>query len=97
MVNLNHVQNLRLKSRNQRVMRRMEKVRSNFFTNVTHEFRTPLTVILGISEQLQREDIDEREVKAGLGVIRRQGKNLLGLVNQLLEVSKVKSELGEPE
>ncbi len=78
-------------------MRRMEKVRSNFFTNVTHEFRTPLTVILGISEQLQREDIDEREVKAGLGVIRRQGKNLLGLVNQLLEVSKVKSELGEPE
>lgn len=88
---------LRLKSRNQRVMRRMEKVRSNFFTNVTHEFRTPLTVILGISEQLQREDIDGREVKAGLLVIRRQGKNLLGLVNQLLEVSKVKSELGEPE
>ena len=38
---------LRMKSRNQQVMRRMEEVRANFFTNVTHEFRTPLTVILG--------------------------------------------------
>ena len=32
---------LRMKSRNQQVMRRMEEVRANFFTNVTHEFRTP--------------------------------------------------------
>lgn len=88
---------LRMKSRNQRMMRRMEKVRNNFFTNVTHEFRTPLTVILGLSEQLQKEGMDIEEQKSGLITIARQGKSLLGLVNQLLEVAKVKSEIGEPE
>lgn len=88
---------LRMKSRNQRMMRRMEKVRNNFFTNVTHEFRTPLTVILGLSEQLQKEGTDAEEQKNGLVTIARQGKSLLGLVNQLLEVAKVKSEIGEPE
>ena len=88
---------LRMKSRNQRMMRRMEKVRNNFFTNVTHEFRTPLTVILGLSEQLQKEGMDAEEQKNGLVTIARQGKSLLGLVNQLLEVAKVKSEIGEPE
>ena len=54
---------LRMKSRNQQVMRRMEEVRANFFTNVTHEFRTPLTVILGVSEELRKGGIglDGRE------------------------------------
>lgn len=88
---------LRMKLRNQRIMKRMEKVRNNFFTNVTHEFRTPLTVILGLSEQLQKEGSTIEEQKTGLTTIARQGRSLLALVNQLLEVSKVKSEVGEPE
>lgn len=89
---------LRMKSRNQRMLRRMEKVRSNFFTNVTHEFRTPLTVILGLSEQLQKGGISsDEETGTALTTIIRQGRNLLGLVNQLLEVSKVRSEVGEPD
>lgn len=88
---------LRMKSRNQRMLRRMEKVRSNFFTNVTHEFRTPLTVILGLSEQLQKSNTFDAETKTALSTIIRQGGNLLGLVNQLLEVSKVRSEVGEPD
>lgn len=88
---------LRMKSRNQRIMRRMEKVRSNFFTNVTHEFRTPLTVILGLSEQLQKGSVAENEQKTALTTIVRQGRSLLSLVNQLLEVSKVTSEVGEPD
>ena len=88
---------IRTKSRNQRMMRRMEKVRNNFFTNVTHEFRTPLTVILGMAEQLQNNNKANPELETGLTLIARQGRNLLDLVNQLLEVSKVKSEVGEPE
>ena len=84
---------LRMKSRNQQVMRRMEEVRANFFTNVTHEFRTPLTVILGVSEELRKGGIGEEELKTGLNMIGRQGKNLLELVNQLLEVAKVRSEI----
>ena len=87
---------LRMKLHNQRVMKRMEIIRGNFFTNVTHEFRTPLTLILGLSEQMQKEKWIEDEFRTKLATIYRQGKNLLGLVNQLLEVSKVKSGIGDP-
>lgn len=88
---------LRMKSRTQRIMRRMEQMRNNFFTNVTHEFRTPLTVILGLSELLQKGHSTDSEREEALSTIVRQGKSLLGLVNQLLEVTRVKSEIGEPE
>ena len=44
-------------------MKQMEKVRSNFFTNVTHEFRTPLTVILGLLEQLQKGGMNREELQ----------------------------------
>ncbi|TWJ17011.1 phospho-acceptor domain-containing protein [Bacteroides zoogleoformans] len=88
---------LRMKSRSQRVMRRMENVRNSFFINITHEFRTPLTVILGLSEQLQKGELTAEENKQGLATIVRQGKSLLELVNQLLDISKIKSELGTPE
>lgn len=88
---------VRMKSRNQQVMRHMEKVRSSFFTNITHEFRTPLTVILGLSRQLQGEGLNGEERKDYLQNIIRQGNNLLRLVNQLLDISKVKSEVGEPD
>lgn len=88
---------LRMKSHSQKVMQYTEKIRSNFFTNITHEFRTPLTVILGLSEQLRKERVSEKEIKSALETIVRQGNNLLDLVNQLLDISKVKSEVGEPE
>ena len=88
---------LRMKSRNQQMMRQMEKVRNNFFTNITHEFRTPLTVIMGMSEQLRNTHANEEELKTGLATIVRQSGHLLQLINQLLEISKVKSEVEEPE
>lgn len=53
----------RMKSRHNRAMKQMEKVRSNFFTNVTHEFRTPLTVILGLLEQLQKGGMNREELQ----------------------------------
>lgn len=87
----------RMKSRHNRAMKQMEKVRSNFFTNVTHEFRTPLTVILGLLEQLQKGGMNREELQKSIETISRQGQSLLDLVNQLLEVSKVRSEVGEPE
>lgn len=88
---------VRMKSRNQQMMRNMEKVRSSFFTNTTHEFRTPLTVILGLSRQLLENKTDEVEKNNYLQAIIKQGDNLLRLVNQLLDIAKVKSEVGEPD
>lgn len=89
---------LSVKSHSQRALRNLERVRTNFFTNITHEFRTPLTVILGLGNELStgKLPIDETVEHAG-AMITNQGNNLLQLVNQLLDISKVKSAIGEPE
>ena len=81
-----------------RMMQHVEEIRSNFFTNITHEFRTPLTVILGYSRLLENGTVFLKQDLQSLGqYITRQGNNLLDLVNQLLDISKVKSAVGNPE
>ena len=87
---------IRIKSRTQKIMRHMETVRSKFFTNITHEFRTPLTVILGLANQLSEKTGKDQEYSASLQTIIRQGDHLLSLVNQLLNISKVRSSIEEP-
>ncbi|NJB87748.1 signal transduction histidine kinase/DNA-binding response OmpR family regulator [Lewinella marina] len=64
--------------------RELAEFKSRFYTNITHEFRTPLTVILGMSEQINGHE-REREL------IGRNGRQLLGLVNQLLDLSRLES------
>ena len=85
----------RVRRRNHRILKRMSALRENFFTNITHEFRTPLAVILGLSHDLQTVETDGVKEKAQ--VIERQGNGLLRLINQLLDISKVKSEVGNPD
>lgn len=86
---------LRTRRDNIRMLQRMERMRTTFFTNITHEFRTPLTVILGLSEELQREESHSTEQQQYLQSIQRQGKSLLDLVNQLLDITRLASGAGE--
>ncbi len=86
---------LRVRKRDQELLRRVEKMRTGFFTNVTHEFRTPLTVILGLADQLRNSA--DTDVQHEAAIISRQGNNLLQLINQLLDISKVSSAIGNPE
>ncbi len=78
----------RMKTRTQRAVRQLQRARESFFTNVTHELRTPLTIILGTTQQLQQSSEGER-IKEPLAAIERNGRSLLTLVNQLLDISKV--------
>lgn len=71
-------------------LREMDEFKNRFFTNITHEFRTPLTVILGMSEQLANEEKDQNRIKK-IGLIKRNGDNLLRLINQILDLSKLES------
>ena len=88
----------RLRRRNHLALKRLAAVRENFFTNLTHEFRTPLTVILGATSRLQRGELAAGETPASLyEMITRQGRSLLTLINQLLDISKVKSSIGHPD
>ncbi len=80
-----------------KVLRRLNRLRTDFFTNVTHEFRTPLTVILGLSNQLQaQKEITPAETHSYLRAIDRQGRHLLSLVNQLLSMSKINAGMDNP-
>ncbi|HSF52523.1 MAG TPA: ATP-binding protein [Algoriphagus sp.] len=67
----------------------LDAVKSKLYTNITHEFRTPLTVILGVANQLL--DNPQEHLNNGLKMIIRSGQNLLTLVNQMLDLSKLDS------
>lgn len=85
----------RLRRRNHLALKKLSAMRENFFTNITHEFRTPLTVILGLSHELQNSDTEEVRDKAR--TIERQGNGLLTLINQLLDISKIQSSVGNAD
>lgn len=87
----------RLRVRNHRALKQMSALRENFFTNITHELRTPLTVILRLSRDVQEATECPPEIKDKVQTIERQGNGLLTLINQLLDISKVKSAVGDPD
>lgn len=67
----------------------LDQVKSRLFTNITHEFRTPLTIILGMVEQVRTRP--ERWLQEGSEMIKRNGRQLLHLVNQMLDLARVES------
>ena len=75
-------------------LQELDDFKSRFFTNITHEFRTPLTVILGMSERVLNEELTSgppRPIAQAVSLIKRSGENLLRLVNQILDLSKLET------
>lgn len=85
---------LKVKAKMQNIIKKASLARQEFFTNVTHEFRTPLTVILGCAEELKAK-AKNKENASEIDAISRQGQRLLCLVNQLLDIAKVRSSIGK--
>ena len=67
--------------------------KSQFLANMSHELRTPLNAIIGYSEMLQEEaeDVGQKGFVPDLEKIHGAGKHLLGLINDILDLSKVES------
>jgi signal transduction histidine kinase len=90
------IQNARLFSEIEEKGRQIElasKHKSQFLANVSHELRTPLNSVLGFAEMLADGlygDLPER-AKTALGKVQANGKHLLGLINDVLDLSKIEA------
>lgn len=63
-------------------IKELDKFKSQVYTNITHEFRTPLTVILGMNDNITGHDSEK-------SLIKRNANQLLKLINQLLDLAKL--------
>ena len=70
----------------------VDRMKSRFFANIAHEFRTPLTLILGPAEKILSQTA-EPPSRRWAGQVQRNAAQLLGLINQLLDLSKLESGL----
>lgn len=70
--------------------RELDSMKTKFFTNVSHEFRTPLSLILSPLERMIAETRDD-EQRRYFELMRRNGKRLLNLVNQLIDFRKLET------
>lgn len=83
-------QQLEFEHRETTRIRELEKVKTAFFTNVTHEFRTPLTLILEPARRI-RNEARSASVRTNARHIETNSLRLLTLVNQLLDLAKLES------
>ena len=67
------------------------EAKSTFLANMSHELRTPLNAIIGYSEMLIEDAEENEDFIPDLDKINGSGKHLLGLINDILDLSKVES------
>lgn len=77
-----------------RQLQELDEVKSRFFANISHEFRTPLTLIIGTLTEKMRSLTDATDAVFRwneVSVMNRNAQRLLQLINQLLDLSKIES------
>lgn len=72
------------------IAREALEAKSNFLANMSHEIRTPMNAIYGMAELLEERDFDRKE-KEYIATIKRSSENLLSIINEILDFSKVES------
>ncbi len=72
------------------------RMRREFIANVSHELKTPLTVVSGFVETLQDLDLDAWQRQRFLGLVAEQARNMQRLVDDLLTLSALESEQNPP-
>ena len=76
-----------------RKLKEVDRLKDDFLANMSHELRTPLNSIIGFSGMLMQDPRGnlEPEAREDLGIIYQSGKSLLGLINSILDLSKIEA------
>lgn len=91
----NHNQKIQLEKTKKKA-EESDKLKSAFLMNLSHEIRTPMNAIMGFSDLLLQKDLNEAEKEEYLNIIQKSGKNLIDIIDDLVEMSKIDSALIEP-
>ncbi|RAJ91091.1 signal transduction histidine kinase [Larkinella arboricola] len=75
----------------QEQLRQADAQKTRFFDNLTHEFRTPLTLILAPVDRLLGH-LQDQQARKDLQTVERNARTLLGLINQLLDITKLEAQ-----
>jgi signal transduction histidine kinase/CheY-like chemotaxis protein len=76
--------------RSEKKIREIAMIKENFMTNMSHEIRTPLNAILGFTNLLKSRKLDESSTEF-VGSIQKAGENLLTIINDILDLSKIEA------
>lgn len=90
-IRTNFMNNLKLERMERANVENINKSKLEFFTNISHEFRTPLTLISGPLQRIKDAGITDNTVRQHLNIIDNNTQRLLRLVNQLLDFRKAES------
>ncbi|MFK7978465.1 MAG: ATP-binding protein [Saprospiraceae bacterium] len=71
-------------------LKQLDETKTRFFSNITHEFRTPLTLVIGPLQQLIKLS-ETKKIQSSLNGVLKNAQNILTLINQLLDISKLES------
>ena len=87
---MQHRSQMALREQETNQLKHLDEVKSRFFANITHEFRTPLTLIISPLEEILKESPDSPFYKR-LTLVHRNAHRLLRLINELLDLAKLEA------